>query len=451
MPAVKMPTGLRGDSDSPKQKATLINCFLEVGDTPTIAPRPGIDQFVDVFGRCRGAGKFNDGLYQVSSNRLIRINEDAIGNTSFEFIGAINIDGDADCLLIESFTKLLIMVKGGKAYVYDGTDLVEITDPLYETSDDATFIFSRFVFVPSDGGPYFWSDLNDPSSIQAKNFADAEVLPDKNFAVEELKDSLIIFGGATIERHGFNTPLDTFQRQAGATVNIGYVGGKARYNETLAFIGRNINGTFSIYLYGQIVPISGKAVDEVLNKYTLEQLREVRADFFTWKGQAMIKWRLPDDDLLYYGDFAFIKSGVTGDESGHWVADFIQEFNGKLICGDRSAARAGELVDGNTDYGENIESEIVTAIRSEPRTNFLINRIYIEGTTGQTNKDRKISLSVSEDGVHFGPLNWISLGRKGIFNNELSWNPIGRFDNHCSLKFRWVGDIKLPVDGVFFG
>lgn len=448
MPAINLPTGLRGDSDTPKQKEVLINCFFQKGDVGTIAPRPGISPYLSVFGGCRGSGSFNGSLYQVSSNRLIRIDEDNFGNTSYTDITGPNIDGNQDCLLIESFTKLLIMVKGGKAYVYDGITLAEITDPLYETSIDATFLFSRFVFVPEDGGPYFWSDLNNPASIQPDSFADAEVLPDKNFAVEELKDSLIIFGGATIERHSFNSSLNTFQRQQGATQNIGYVGGKARYNQTLVFIGRPINGTFSIYLYGQDTPISNKSVDEVLNQYSLDQLRDVRADFFSWKGQAMIKWRLPNEDLLYYGDFAFVKSGISNNELGHWNADFIQSFKGKLICGDRNNARAGELLDINTDYGLDIESIVQTYVREAPRTNFKLSNIYLSATTGQSNDERKIELSVSEDGVGFGPTESIDSGPLGQFNNELSWGPIGSFDNFAAIKFRWVGDIKLPIDGA---
>ena len=42
MPAINLPTGLRGDSDTPKQKEVLINCFFQKGDVGTIAPRPGI-------------------------------------------------------------------------------------------------------------------------------------------------------------------------------------------------------------------------------------------------------------------------------------------------------------------------------------------------------------------------------------------------------------------------
>jgi hypothetical protein len=453
MPEINLPTGLRGNSDTPKQKEVLVNCYLEAGNRPSIVPRPAIDEYATVFGRCRGAGKFKEELYQVSSNLLIRIDENEVGVTSWEDVGGgVTIDGSADCLLIESFTKLLVMVKGGNAYVYDGATLELIDDPEYETSIDAAFIFSRFVFIPEDGGPYFWSDLNDPSAIDPQNFADAEVLPDKNKAVAELNDSLIIGGGATIERHTFNTELDTFQRQSGTTLNIGYVGGMTRYNETLIFIGRPINGTYSVYLYGQNIPISNKAVDEVLNKYSLEELEGVRVDNWSWDGQAMVKWQLPDEDLLFYGDFAFIKSGVSGSEIGHWDAVFIQEFNGKLICGDNSQGRAGVLVNGNTDYGEDIESSIITYVRDVPRSTFLIKWIILEGTTGQTNEDKRISLSVSEDGVHYGPEVPIELGSgAGVYNDEISWNPIGLFDNHCSMEFRWIGDIKFPIDGVYVG
>jgi len=444
---IPLATGLRGDSQTPKQIERLINCYYEQGDVGTLSPRPGIAEFFNRYGFCRGQGVFQDALYAVEADKLRKYEIDEFNNVTATEIG--DIDGIESCILVQSFTTLLIQVIGGKAYGYDGTTLTEVTNPNYQTASYVTFLLGRFVWTPTDGGPFFWSDGNDPNVIDASNFADAEEQPDRNYAAESLKDSLIVFGGETIERQVFGS--GTFQRTQGATVNIGYVGGLVRYGETLMYIGRPVNGTFSIYVYGQSAPVSNKSVDEVLNLYTFEELNQSRADFFSWKGQNMAVWHLPNHTLHFYGDFSFIKSNINGRETGNWKGQYITSFQGKLICGDDESIKAGFLSEIFTDYGEKLEAEYISFIRTPPRTNFYLKRMYAEITTGQTNQDRRIELSVSEDGVHYGPYVSHKFQGVGIFNDEVSWGPIGRFDNHCSFKLRWVGDIKVPIDGVYYG
>lgn len=446
---IPLPTGIKGDSDSPKQREFIKNAYLERGDRPTISPRPGISLLGSFYGRCRGQAKFEGKFYRVSSDKLFEVTfTDPVTTTE---IGTIA--GTDDCIMVASFTLLLILVKNGDnagqgiAYVYDGTTLTQITDPLFPPCRSVAFINSRFVFVPTDGGPYFWDDLSTPASVFGKQFADAESLPDKNFQVIEYQDNILIGGGETIERHSYLAEIGSFARIKGATVNHGIVGPYGRWGENIVYIGKYKNGTFSIYVYGSDQPISSKGVDEILNKYTIEQLQNVWVDWFTWLGQPIVCWRLPEETLVYYGAFAVWTSG----EVDQWQGQYIVDFAGKPIVGDRLSNRIGSLSSQYNDYGANVWGEVITFIRGEPRSNFVIDRIYAQATTGQSNDLKEIALSVSEDGVHYGPEVWESLGDAGIYNNEVSWGaPIGRFDNHCSIKLRWVTDIKVPVDGISF-
>mgnify|MGYP003681302352 FL=1 len=62
-----------------------------------------------------------------------------------------------------------------------------------------------------------------------------------------------------------------------------------------------------------------------------------------------------------------------------------------------------------------------------------------------------MSLSVSENGGRYGDPVWADLGEQGDLNLEMSWGtPIGTFRNYCGLKFRWVGDISVNIDGASF-
>lgn len=464
MPEIKIPSGLRGDSESPKQLEILKNCWLKKGDVNTLSPPPGVKNLSSVYGVVRGAGGFNNPstgtkeLYQVQNDKLFKVELSLSDAVTLTEIG--DIGGSADCIISDSFTKLLILVKGetapnasyGLAYAYDGVDLVQITDPDFLPSIDVSFLLSRFVFIPADGSPFFWSEVNDPTNIQPEKFADAETLPDKNIGCFEWRDNIIICGGKTIEKQLYNGRLATFQRVQGATLDLGYIGGKAQYGEDVLFVGREPNGDAGLYSYANRQKISGKYIDEVLNSYTINELSRVRAQSFSWEGTPMIVWTFINESVLFYGDFALISSGTTGNQKGTWRATFITEINGRLICGDANGPKIGRLSKIGTDYDEKIEAELITYVRSAPRSLFDLKWVFLSATTGQSNEEATISLTVSDDGIHYYDEleDFRSLGPAGVYDNEISWgSPVGRFDNHCSLRFRWVTPIRVPVDKIW--
>ena len=73
MTGIPLPTGIRGDSQTPRQSEILRNCFFKQGDIGTIESRPVSRKNTDGIGKCRGSGLYKDELYQVSNDRLIKI------------------------------------------------------------------------------------------------------------------------------------------------------------------------------------------------------------------------------------------------------------------------------------------------------------------------------------------------------------------------------------------
>ena len=364
------------------------------------------------------------------------------------------IEGTTDCKLVQSFGKLFIIVKGGKGYVIDANNdlvLTEVIDTDFQDSNDIAFLDGRFVSVPVDGGPIQWSDINDPTNWPAENFSDAEVLPDKNYHIIEYSGTLLVGGGSTIEQLTYDSQKNIYTNTTDAAINHGVVSDFARWGESIVYIGKYERGQMAVYQYGNPNPISSKYVDEVLRKYTVSELRDVLVDNFVWKGQPMFTWRLPNETICYYGDFAVFKSGVSGDFTGQWVGQYIASLQGRLICGDNTSPRVGEFKLTNSDYGAKVESFVRTYIRGDARNNFLVKRIACSITTGQTNEEKSIGLSVSPDGVHnYDNVIYRSLGKAGIYTNEISFSPIGRFDNFCGIPLTWACNIKVPLDGVYF-
>ncbi len=451
MNEIPLPTGLKGDSLTPKQIELVVNAYLERGARPTLSPRPGIESRGDIYGRCRGQGFFNGAVYRVSADKLFKITLNALGELVFTDTGAV-ITGSNDCKLIASFTELFVMVKNGDAFVVDKSDTVaQVIDGNYQAARDCEFINGRVVIVPYDGDPIRWSSFGDFLTWPAENFADAELLPDKNYHLIRYHNSLLVGGGDTIEQLNYDGQRNVYIKTSNAAIEHGVVSDFARFGERIVYIGKYNKGDLSVYMYGQEQPISSKYVDQILNKYTANELRDIQVDSFVWKGQPMVVWRLPGESLIYYGDFGIIKTGVSGDLKGNWLGQYIVSLEGRLLCGDNVSARVGELLEINSDYGEKVETIIRTSIRGTARDNFLVSRIVAACTTGQSNDVKEIELSVSEDGVHGYSLgDWTGLGVAGVYNNEISWGPIGRFDNYCGIQLRWVCDIRVPVDGVYF-
>lgn len=466
MESIQLPTGIRGRKDSYKQNELLLNLFYEgVGtDIGTLMQRPGVREVIPGFGACRGAGLFKEQLYQVSNDRLIRItlSQDFIptmpitaADVVVENLSDVElILGTKPCIFVAGFSKLLIMVVGGNAYVYDDINgLKQITDPSYKASSSCTYLNGFYIFQPVEGGPFFWSKLDDPSSIDPEDYADAGDFPDPNKLVRELNQTLYVGGTRSFQRLQYDATLDTFRSIQGTARNVGYVGGVADYGESFVFIGRGNNGGFSIYdIRDTNNPISNDTVDELLNtEYTLAELEQVEAQYFRWQNTNFVVFYLQRDTLVFYGDWAYWHSGVSGTPRGKLNYNHIQFAYGRLWCGDNIRSSIGILIDDSTDYGNDIEYEIDTYVRSLPRTKFIIKRIVAMCTNGQKNNNRRISLQVSDNGQVYGKEVWTELGELAEYNFEVSWgSPIGRFDSYCGLKIRWVGDITLNTDGLAY-
>jgi len=453
MQQIPLPTGLRGESKSPEQSELLANVMVHTDAVKTIVPRCGVRQVEEGIGSCRGSGLFKEELYQVSNDRLIKITLDPsyvfLTNTDLTAGDLVITDlgeivGNADCELVAGFTKLLIMVKGGAAYVYDDSaGLVEITDASYKVSVSACYIQGKYVFVPQDGGPFFWSELFNPAVINSQSYADAEEFPDPNKVCWSLNQQLYIGGTRSFERLQFDSNRDTFIRIAGASRNVGYAGGVASFGESFAFIGRGANGGFAVYDIRDVQnPISNAFINELLNtEYSLEEMEGVNAEYFRWQSQDVVVFYLPRHTIVYYGDWAYWYSGILGDDIGTLNFSFMQFAYGYTFTGDVTNRNIGVLTENPEDYGERVEGKIETFIRTPPRTNMMVNHIYLNTTTGQDNGE--VLLSISGNGVTYGSEIAASLGVAGDRNREVSWgSPIGKVDSFMGLRFRWYGDIS---------
>jgi len=452
---IPLPKGLRGGERSPKQREVLRNCYSLPGDVMTIISRPVAKQVGNSLGPCRGSCQFKDELYMVSNDRLVKVtltNPTLPPDSNLTVTDLGEIRGTALCQMSAGFTELFIMVEGGAAYLYNDVDLLrEITDPSYRPSISLDYDGGRFILVPETGEPFEWTLAADPTNILAQNFADAEEFPDLNKAVMVRNRSAYICGSRSIDRLAYDSNMDTYRTVGGASSAVGYVGGKVNFSETFLFVGVGVSGGFGIYAMSEIAsPVSTDAVNEILASYNASDLERCRASSFKWEGTEFALFYLPNHTLCFYGEWAIWHSGIEGS-SDTWSVGFFQYCYGYIFSGDINTARIGIITDTDNEYNEPLDSGFTTIIRTLPRRNAFINRVYMIANTGTVSEEASVGMAVSRDGRVFGDMIYRRLGGLGDYTQEISWgSPVMKIGDFCALKFSWRGVMQFAVDGLSF-
>ncbi len=459
MPEIELPKGFVSIDEFPKAKENLIN-MMNVGKNK-LMQRPGIIGIGTGVSECRGQIKFQDELYQVSGTKLLKIAKDGtiIQNISDDFV--LDIAGSAQCVMSVGFTFLVIVVKGDRAYAWDNTTLAEITDPQFQASNDVTYINGRWVFVPSNGNPAFFTDALDPFTIDG--FFDAETQPDKNVAVVNFKNRLYIIGEETIEVFrdtGQASPV--FQRIDGASIWTGIVEGHTFWGSSFVFLGKDKDENFGMFQVGSgdAPRISNPAVDELLNdEYTVEELQTCVAQRYQWKGQDVAVFRLPRHTIKFNGIgwwFAssiatFNEQQITGNDFKTWRVNYITHCYGEYYVGDTDTNDIGVLDDIATDYGEDIESGFDTFVRAERGAYFTLASLELDGLTGQASPERTIGLSMSEDGLTYGDFFYIGMGEIGDYQRRMCWElpgGLGGYESFAGVRIRTTAPVKIAGEGL---
>ncbi len=450
MTAVPLPTGFKAVDDFPKLRESLVNLF-STGNG--LLRTPGIDEVSNTSGVCRGRVFFKERLYMVFGTSLTRIDPD----NTLTVVG--QIPGDAPVIMEPGFVYISIIVKGGSGFRYSETDGLEQTvDNQFVPSVDLAVIKGITVYIPADGGPAFYSDPNNPSSI--RGFFDAEDLPDINKGVFNFNNDLHIMGAETIQIFRNFAGADEaqpFTPIEGATAQVGYVGGKMLYAPSFAFIGKNREEGFSIRIMGsgRAPRISNDAIDELLNlKYTEAELEQVTSASYEWKGYQVLCFRLPRHTLCYFGgNWFFQESGINGANSNPWGVNYIAFAYGKYYVGDASQFKLGVLADIPTEYGNRMEYSLDTFVRGPRGSYFTARSAEIDCLVGKGTADTQgtVGLTVSNDGVvwNLDRTIWRGMGESGDYNRRVSWivpGGLGSYESFMGVRVRSTGNVDFAME-----
>lgn len=448
-----LPRGLTGSPSLPKTQTGLLNCFNTREQPPTILGRPGIG-LLNTTGDSLARGHFpwRDRLFQVVSENLIRIDDVTTG--AFTVIGTILGSAVVDISIGFNFAVIVVKSATGKGYTLDTSDiLVEITDPQFKSSRSVANIKEITVYIPFDGSPAFFSDPGAPGTIQVTSFFDAQQLPDRNNAVRNLSDTLLIFGTDSIEQFKpVINPTLPFINIPGARINNGFIGGLVEYGETFLFIGKEKDQGFGIYAVGEgsAPKISNERIQEILSEHTEEELEEAIPGTIKVGGHFLATFQLRRSSFGFYKGEWFLLDSVRAGESGPWGGGFIAQLGGKYFTAfeDKIGVFDEEL---NTDYGERVTRSIKMIFIQEDGKWFPVTRMEL-GISQGFNSDKvngkkvgTVALRTSRDGVLFGPAVYRDLGALGDYQARLIWRGVGRFQSFLAVEFYTTQDVDFSV------
>ena len=471
MPLIPFPNGLEGSERLPHTRRALTNCF-NTGEGQIIS-RPGIEQLNTTGLVARGQFVWNDSLYQVASQRLLKITDTATG--AFSDIGEIT--GNANIVTAVGFNTAVILVPGGAIYTLDKLDVIVLIsgNANFVPSDSVAHIDGRFIYIPTDGDPAYFSDVGAAGTVQGVSFFDAEELPDKNEVTFNLNNTLYIGGTDSFElfRDTGASP-NPFQRLTGARISAGFIGGLIEFNRTFFFIGRLKDQGFGIFAIGQgeAPKISNPAIDLILAGYTELELSRAIGSRFIWRGYDIVTYTLARDSFGFFNGNWFLLDTRIDSVSKVWDGGFITQLGGEYFT--TSGANIGKLVRGNEDYGNPVTRIIDFGFEQEDGDFFACQSIGIDVSQGFVPKSsfggynsgyssghqvfsiieeyRTVGLFMSRDNVLYGNGVYREVGNLGQYSNQLEWNipgGLGMYNGFMGIRIQTTQDVDFSADKIW--
>ena len=444
MAELDWPMGFSGTEKLPRTLQTLINCWNGGGK---IINRPGITELNDTTKHARGVFEWNEHLYMVVSNDLIKIHTPSTG--AYSVVGTIAGSEPVDVAV--GFTEAAIIVKTGNGYTLDANDTVtEIVDGDFLPSVSVTFMNGRWIYIPADGSPAFFSEVGAAGDIDPLSFFDAESLPDKNSVDFTIGNYLYIGGTDSFEMFK-DTGVGTVPyARMNSRIDYGHIGGKVEYTiegvSTFLFVGRKKGQTPGIFAItqGDAVKISNELIDTILATYTTEQLKAVFVNRMVWLGYDIATFKLPNHAFGFENGNWFELSTQDSNVAVPWHADHYAEFEGKYYVG--HASKIGVFGDVPGDYGNTFEKRI--DIGFEQDRDFAVNSLEMNISQGYNDEVGSVSIQLSHDNVLYGPIFTQDTGALGEYSNRLIWEypgGLGYYYGFMGLRITSTENINLSA------
>jgi hypothetical protein len=418
-----------------------------------LRPADGIVNFVttSLSGFDRGGINWDGTLYRVVGSNLYEISEDGIATNR----GSVGSGGQVT--FDYSFDRLAI-ASNGNLFYWDGSTLTQVIDPDLGTVVD--FCWVDGYFFTTDGEFLVVTELSDPTQVNPLKYASSEADPDPVLAIVKLRNEVHVLNRNTIEVFdNIGGDFFPFQRVEGAQVQKGSVGTHSCcvFMDRIAFLGGGRNEAPAIYMAasGQTQKLSSNEVDELISRYTEEELTLVLMESRRYKDHEILYVHLPDRTLVFDG-IASQQAGqpvwftLTSAKTGfkkYRARNFVYAYD-KWICGDTNPSGVGYLdEDTGTHWGETVRWECSTPIVYNESNGGIFHELELVSLTGRTvfGLDPQIWTDYSTDGLSWSQPRYISAGKSGESRKRLVWRRQGFMRNFRVQRFQGTSDARISI------
>lgn len=432
--------------------------------------RPGIKLFSTLAGINRGSIKARNIAYFVNGTSLFSVDSNGASTNRGTIEGNKRVSM-ATNTTIDAVTKIVIVVPGGKAYVFESpaNTLTQITDPDFIVSDTVTFKDGFFNFTASDGLRFFISNLNQPLVFTALDFGSSEFDPDLIVASHVNHNELILLNEETCEFFsnigGSGFP---YIRIPGANIQKGLhaKAGVVQFDNTFVFIGGGKDEDTAIWRVSSsssAVKISTSAIDNEIQKFSQEEISDCFAMSYARKGNYFVAFTFTSDiidsktfiynvttsTLAGRSVWCEFQSGVTDNR---WDVNSIMFVYGKFLVGDSTTNKIGELDDNTfTDYGDVIfRRKTSQPFISGGLPQFMDTvEITMEAGVGLANgdgSDPEIRMRFSDNGARTFTQEFArKFGKIGEFGRQVRWYRQGQIPVNRVMDFIMTDPVKSNI------
>lgn len=444
---ISFPLNAYGRKDYGLAETRLVNLFVEA--TPSgpakdaRLPRPGLTQAYSVgagpiWGAYRAAGVFGGARFTLSGNSVYR--EHALLGSAVS---------DRRARWAASKTQL-VLVTGGKAYCYDGTAFSQILDPDLPAVAEVVYVASRFYYLQLNSDIWWFSALNDATSIDGLAFATADEAPDASIAAAVLSDEVWFFGEESVEPwYQTGDPNNPLQRAQGRTYTRGCAAQQSlvKIDNTLFFLDSNR----TVCRAGTVAQrISTHGVEARLRACTA--INDVTAFPVYLDGHPLYVLNIPGQTSFAYD--------VSTDSWSEWQSYGQATFRARSACTMNGMTYLGDAASGTvwlldpaaaTDGADPIERIASCTVLSSSGS-IRCDSIALQTTPGggvADGTDPLVQMRYSDDGGRTWT-DWIerSLGVIGDYTDHPVWKKLGSVNAPGrTFEFR----VSDPISCVFAG
>lgn len=472
MPIVPIPiaNGFYESESLPISAQECVNWYPNLVQTnglsqETLFGTPGINQLATtgtIEEVNRGAHVKNGIPYFVNGGSLYVLNRTIAADFSETFatvlLGAI--EGSGGVSMADNGTQLMILVPGGKGYIYDeaaGTPFLEITDADFTANGAPQYVvfLDGYFAVTTDSKKWIISSLNDGMTWDALDFGSAESDPDDIVAPVVFRNKIYITGSETAEAFqnvangaGFPFIRSNIFLTKGCFAPLSLI---AAHN-TFMMIGGGINEAPAIWEFtgSSFKKVSTTAIDNILSSFSKEIIAAAFSFTYGDKGAYFIGFTIDARTFVYdviTQRWHERKSSISNIQA-RWRVNSLVTAYGRTLVGDSQDGRIGELrEDVYTEYSNNIQRVIATQPFSNMGTSVKCSMIELTMESGVGNSDRPdpmVSMDISTNAKTFKYERNRSVGKIGEYEARQIWYKNGRYPRFVIWRFKMSDPVK-PV------